>query len=245
MTNQATTEAEKRALARMNGDSGLVTHEERERRLLFIAEKMADGMSRRLLVDMAMTCFRVGRRAAQKYVAAAERRLHNRAARLSPLFAYELSRTQRDKLLECVFQHTNTGEELEPKVLVELVNAANRVLDSRDRATAMLFQLRDAGNRTPARVSLQVNSIHAEAGMLRAAEGEPCLEAATYGDGRALPGPRSRLNLPPEIMARTRQKIADGATPEEAVDLVLAELRAEAASKSLPANGLQQDEPTI
>jgi hypothetical protein len=52
--------------------AGGVWREEHERRLYIVAQKLLDGLSRWELVAMAMLCFHVGRRVAQKHVAAAE-----------------------------------------------------------------------------------------------------------------------------------------------------------------------------
>jgi hypothetical protein len=121
-----------------------ITRDEKERRLWFVADRMLQGVHRTLLVGMCMSCFGVGRRAAQKYVQKAERRLRDGGATESPFFYLQLSKLQRDHLLAPLFRIASRPDELSPKLLADLALAANRVLDSRDRAAYALFRFQQA-----------------------------------------------------------------------------------------------------
>jgi hypothetical protein len=207
-----------------------VTMVERERRLFFVAQKLLDGLSRRELIDLAMHCFKVGRRAAQKYVAVAERRLRTQEALGSPEFYFAVSKLQRDKLLERVFRQTNRQEEIEPQVLASLLTATNRLLDSRDRAALRYFSAAYARNGArPASAEKHGAEPHAAETLTRSES--PRLESASPD---AVP---SRTNateeqdgeemdfstVPPEIIGRLIILRQQGYSEQEAVEKVYAE----------------------
>jgi len=198
-----------------------VTRAEHERRLYFVADKLLDGLPRRLLVEMATSCFRVSARTARKYVAVAEQRLRRHEA-ITPLFYYNLSRLQRDKLLQMLMSHGD-DEKLDTKSLIELVTAAYKLLDSRDAVARSLFQaqggekkIAQAAGRVESEVETaevdDVQELMREPDMLQIElqpdeRGERSAPRASIGTA-----PVPRLSAPGDSPDRT------GQTPDEDTD---------------------------
>jgi hypothetical protein len=201
-----------------------VTREEHERRLFFVAEKLLEGLSRRQLVEMAMTCFRVGRRAAQKYVAVAERRLRDRGMSFDPVYYFALSRMQRDKLLEGLLRRTSRADELEAGTLANLVTVANKLLDSRDRVAALCFRAKEAEVAGDAPEAVQIQTVHAEAKTLRSLPPALALEHQPAAPSDEHDAEDECEPVPPEVMRMVLEKVKEGCSMKEAVDAVFEEL---------------------
>jgi hypothetical protein len=125
----------------------MVDPEERERRLLMLAEALLDGRSHRELVESGVQTWGVSRRTAQAYVQEVQERLRAEAQHLPPLFALALSQLQRNRFLCELTERARRGVELSPRDYCTLVSTANKLLDSRDRSAVhtLKHQVRQNG----------------------------------------------------------------------------------------------------